>query len=142
MDVEDLKRLLPRNLENRFTSLSTYVRSIIEVEQQENRRFRDLSNEQISFIQLVVFVYTLNGFLRTGTAAARNATIIFKKYNGEGFRIGSKIFTEDNENTMLGENLAVELQRSISQLGMDAFLEKSSSIRELIIRIVENMNNG
>jgi len=90
----------------------------------------------------LVFVYSLDGFLRIGTAAARNAALIFKKYDSEGFRIGSKIFTQDNEKTLLGENLASELRRAINKMGLDVFWERTPSIRELIIKIVENMNDG
>jgi hypothetical protein len=141
MDVEAFKRSLPRNLENRFTSLSAYVRSIIEVEQQNNRDFPRLSENQISLIQLVVFVYSLDSFFRLGTVAAQNASNIFSQYEISGFRIGQKSFTARNENTMLGEHLANNLRSSIIDTGFSKYIQNATSIRDLILSINRDLTH-
>jgi hypothetical protein len=142
MDIETLKRSLPRNLENRFVSLASYVNSIIDVERQNNKRFPKLTEQQITLIQLLVFVYTLDNFMRTGTLAARTASNIFSQFDMDGFKIGSKSFTANNENTLLGENLANGLQESIGQAELEELVKNSKSIRELILSIVRRLTNG
>lgn len=139
MDIEAFKRSLPRNLENRFTSLSAYVRSIIEAEQQRNKNFPKLSEKQINLIQLVVFVYSLDSFFRLGTTAAQNASNIFNQFEIRGFRIGQKSFTANNENTMLGENLANNLRESIIDTGLSKYIQNVTSIRELILNIIRDL---
>jgi hypothetical protein len=142
MDTETLKRSLPRNLENRFASLASYVNSILEVERQGNKRFPRLTEQQITLIQLLVFVYTLDSFMRTGTLAARTASNIFNQFDIDSFRIGSKSFTANNENTLLGEMLANSLQESIGQAELEEIMKSSKSIRELILSIVRRLANG
>ena len=139
MDVEVFKRSLPRNLENRFTSLSAYVRSIIEAEQQRNHNFPRLSEKQINLIQLIVFVYSLDNFFRLGTAAAQNASNIFNQFEIRSFRIGQKSFTADNQNTMLGENLANSLRKSLRNTGLTKYVQNSTSVRDIILNIVRDL---
>jgi hypothetical protein len=141
ISIWDLINSLPRNYQIRFNSLGRYVRGLIEEEESEREQNLGLDNEDISFIQLAVFVFSLDDFLRAGTRAAQQASQTLEGYKIPGFQIGSTIFTKNNESTMRGEVLANQLRDVVADLPIGELIQNSSSIRNLVSRIIQYLND-
>src|SRR6185436_5803087 len=100
--VAEIIKQLPQPLQNRFNSLGSYVKAVLEDLERNIKPKNRLSREDVSIIQLAVFIYYLNWFLREGTKAAQGSIETLERFGLEGFSVGSTVFTKDNENTLLG----------------------------------------
>jgi hypothetical protein len=141
IDVTKIIERLPVKLKNRFQSLGSYVRNIIE-EMTGNKRQIHLSTEDIQLIQLAALIYSLDSFFRKGTKSAREASTIFEELGGEGFQVGSSIFTKNNENTQRGEILADDLRRVIDGSFISQPIQDSYTMHQLIITLIRKINRG
>lgn len=132
-------------MQMRFDSLGSFVKAVAE-EQRSTEvagRLREpLSSEQLAFIQLLAFVYSLTSFLRDGSRAAREAASVFESLGMTGFTVGEAIFTERNENTARGDALASGLADALVGTACAEVLTTSRSMTELISRLVRELSRG
>ena len=140
--VSDIVKLLPYALQRRFNSLGAYVRAIVEEMEENRRRKAKLSNEDISFIQLAVFIHSIDWFLREGTRAARASIDTLQHLGLTGFSVGSTVFERDNENTLLGRNLAEGLLRALQNPEIVTLIKSAPNMRSLIRRLRDELNRG
>ena len=142
--IQQLISKLPYRLRARFDSLGSFVQSIVD-EQEINTPPRDrLARSDIQTIQLVVFVQFLNFFFLEGTRAAIRAVDEFAPLGVSGFRIGSALFEERNENVMRGETLSESLRtalRDIPELDLSRF-SREFEIKPLVIDLLRKANNA
>jgi hypothetical protein len=135
-----LVKELPRRLQLRFEALGGYVRGVVGEEGAPSvLRGRPLSDDEVAFIQLLALVYSLDRFLRDGTRAARGAAKFFEGLGSDGFDVGKTRFTRNNEATNRGERLADGLRASITGTRFEQILLTSSSMRNLVRRLVKEM---
>ena len=97
---------LPRSMRLRFDGLGAYTKSILS----EAEVLDDLRAPQIRQIQTVVFLKSLEQFLRDGTEAAASAVDEFQQLGVPGFSVGSDVFTGRNYAVMRGSRLAESLR--------------------------------
>lgn len=138
INTSEIIRLLPQPLQKRFYSLGNYVEAAIE-EQEESKRKR-LKREDISYIQLAVFVYSLNWLLREGTKAAQRSIEVLEDFGAAGFNVGSVAFRKDNENTLLGRRLAEKLIQSLENTSLLEHVRKAKSISALIKNLRDELS--
>jgi hypothetical protein len=94
-----------------------------------------LSEEWRQTIQLVVLVYALDNLLREGSRAARGAVRQFQATGMVGFTVGKSVFTEENANVRLGEDLAAELRSRLPARVIE-LVESASGVGTLIATLV------
>lgn len=140
-NIAEIIRLLPQPLQNRFNSLGGYVRAVLEEDQQNNGRAHRLNDEGISFIQLAVFIYSLNWFLREGTRAAQASIRSLEDFGLSGFSIGSTNFTKNDENTLLGSVLAEGLIESLGDSPLIAHIKSAKSMTALILDLQGDLSH-
>ena len=142
INVSAIIQQLPPNLQRRFLSLGSFVGGIIDEEITRSKKSNRLSQENIHLIQLAALIYSLDSFFRSGTAAARQASVTFEEFGSIGFQIGSTVFTKDNDNTRRGELLADELRKAIIGTQMSRAIQTSSTMQQLIITLIREINDG
>lgn len=142
LTIAEIVNQLPQKLQSRFESLGSYVRGVIQEERERLERDITVDTEDIQFIQLAALIYLLDSFMRTGTVAARNASSIFEQFGLAGFEIGSSRFTQSNENTLRGERLAQNLRSVIAATSLNRFITNSSSMRDLVIRLLNEIKDA
>jgi hypothetical protein len=139
--LSEIVNQLPLKLQQRFDSLGGYVQGIIEEEAERLDRDIILTPEDRQVIQLAVFVYSLDTFLRAGTRAAREASVTFERLGLSGFQVGSTHFTSDNLNTQRGELLAAELGQTVSQTSLGRYIRNARSMKDLVTWLMRDMRN-
>lgn len=139
--IAEIVDLLPLKLQRRFDSLGGYVQGIIEEERDKREIPVRLSAEDRQVVQLGAFIYMLDGFLRAGSRAAREASSTFESFGLSGFQVGSTHFTSDNMNTRRGEILAQELRAVVLQTSLGPYIRTARSMRDLVSRLIRDMTN-
>lgn len=138
--VSEIIKVLPRPIQNRFNSLGEYVREVVaELDENEKRR---LTDDDLNVLQLAVFIYRLERFLREGTRAALSTIESLEALGLDNFTVGSITFTKDNENTLLGKDLADKLMDSIADSRLLRFIKRARSERALIQALRDEITNG
>lgn len=138
--ISDIVQQLPRRLQVRFESLRGYVQGILDEENAKLNQQIKLTAEDIQFVQLAVFIYGLDGFFRAGSSAARGAASTFTSFGAKGgFQVGQSVFTEDNENTRRGDELASELQLAISNSPVSRLIKNASSMNALVRSLLSEL---
>lgn len=137
--ISEIIGLLPRNLQLRFESFRSYVKAIVDEEEEILERSIKISNDEFQLIHLAVFLYFLNNFFRTGSNVARNASVAF---GFSGFVVGNTYFTRNNPNTNRGKQLANELVTNIANTPLSEFLRNATSMKDLVSTIVRELQNG
>jgi hypothetical protein len=140
--VSEIVRLLPLRLQSRFYSLGGYVRAVLDELGEEETREIKLSNEAFGFIQLAVFIYSLDWFLREGTRAAKASVTALEEFGYLGFSVGSTVFTRDSENTYLGENLANDLIKVLGDSLLARHIKEAKNIPSLIRTLRNELSRG
>ncbi len=140
--LSEIISLLPRKLQLRFDSLGNYVRGMIEEETAKLGAGISLSAEEEQLIHLAVFIYSLDSFFRTGTNAARNTSITFEEFGFSGFQVGNAFFTQNNDNTLRGIQLANELANTVANTPLGRFIRNASSMKDLVSTLTREVNNG
>ena len=141
LSISEIIQQLPQKLQVRFNSLGKYVQGIIEESATIGKQIK-LSSEDTQLIQLAALIYSLDSFLRAGSYAAKTAATTFEEFELGGFQVGSTLFTKNNENTRRGEILADKLRLTISQNRLGTLINSSSTMRELISKLVREMSHG
>jgi hypothetical protein len=140
--VSDIVRLLPLRLQNRFYSLGGYVKAVLDEADDEDKRETKLGNEEFSFIQLAVFIYSLDWFLREGTRAAKATVTTLEQFGYSGYSVGSTEFTRDSENTYLGENLANDLMNVLGDSRLARRIKEARNMPSLIRTLRGELSRG
>lgn len=142
MSHHDIVNRLPYRLRNRFDSLSAYVKTIIDEEERTKAARFKLNRDRVQLIQLVVFIYCLDDFLREGTNAARGAVQGLSRIGLDGFSVGSNEFSGDNENVTRGETLANHLKAVVSKMELFASLPDGLGITQLTRTLIKEIKNA
>lgn len=128
----------------RYNSLNRYVQESFltpdKIEQIRQRfKTKDEKRTEIRRIKgiaseasLVAFIFIVRKMFTEGSKAAKNAVDTFKELNVDGFRIGSKLFQNRNENVTQGDELAENLLNSISDEKVKALIIKSQYLSEIL----------
>lgn len=140
-NIAEIVGLLPLRLQRRFDSLGGYVQGIIEEERTQYDISLRLSSEDKQVIQLAAFIYMLDGFLRAGSRAAREASSTFERFGLSGFQVGSTHFTSDNLSTQRGEMLARELRGVVLQTSLGPYIRNAQSMRGLVSWLIREIIN-
>lgn len=138
----DLINRLPYRLRNRFDSLSGFVKSVIDDHESKLPQRPRLSQNQVRLIQLIVFIHTLDDFLREGTAAARSAAVGFQELGVDGFVVGTTVFSGENENVMRGEVLADRLRLMVADLEVFDAVDSNQGPAQLTLDLWERLQNA
>jgi hypothetical protein len=133
---------LPHKLQIRFESLGSYVRGLIAEESIRLGTNIVFSTQNIQLIQLAALIYSLDSFFRAGSSSARTAATVFEQFDLSGFQVGLTTFTRSNHNTRRGEILASRLQETIVNSYLGTVIKNSSTMKDLISRMIREMNNG
>jgi|SRR6266567_4989859 len=141
MALHDALAEAPLFLQRRYGSIRTYVRSIIDVEYPD-LDIREISGEDIEFIQLVALIFVLHNFLDDGHKAAVRAVKILEELGVNSFTIGNTTFARDNEAVMRGRKLADELLQSISDESLKKLIVTTESLGVLVRELLEGLENG
>lgn len=146
MNTKLLFKDAPKFIIARFRGVNKYVWKTLFPENTLNKRLQKLENKELSRKELirikdivseasvVVFIFFIKKFLVEGTTAAKQAVDTFQDLGIQGFQIGSKYFSERNENVMLGENLSIALMESISDKDLTNLINESKSVNEIMDR--------
>jgi hypothetical protein len=140
--VTEIIKQLPQPFQNRFNSLGGYVRSVIEELEKNTKPKNRLGKEDVSIIQLAVFIYYMNWFLQEGTRAAQASILTLESFGLVGFSVGSTVFTRDNENTLLGKNLAEGLMKSLGNSPLATYIKQAKNMPSLIRNLRDEMKYG
>lgn len=136
MNTAEIFRDAPKYISQRFYAINSYVWKSLFPENTLNERLRVILAEKdkskelkrlkdiADEASLVVLILLLRKFFNEGSNSAIKAVDLFKELGVDGFQIGSKYFTERNENVMEGELLAESLMETI----------KSNDLRTLILQ--------
>lgn len=120
---------LPKALKLRFDGLGTYVSAVLE----EQPKRRPLSKDTVRQIQTIVFIKTLDEFLREGSNAAIRAVDLFRDLGVDGFRLGTQDFVGRNEAVMRGSVLADRLRLAVADEPLRRFIASERPLRTVII---------
>jgi hypothetical protein len=103
----DVIKLLPGKLRNRFNSLGAYVATIIEEYQSQHNVYgkKRLKNDQIQEIKVITFLKILREFLEDGVMATEFALNTFNDINIKGFKVGTTDFSKDADGTTINRKL-------------------------------------
>lgn len=146
MDTADIFKNAPRYVITRFYTINNYVWKAFFPENELNEKLRkmnnkDLSKKELSRIKgivseaaLVIFIFLLKRFFTEGSNAAKKAVDVFKELDIEGFQIGSKYFSERNENVIEGDKLADALIQSIDDKDLLNLINNSTQVYQIIDR--------
>lgn len=138
---------LPYRLKARFESLGGYVQSLIDDQETKTAGGRHLSDDETSLIKVLIFIGTLDGFFREGSAAARSAVSSFEKLGMKGFRVGTTAFEGENENVRRGDTLSSQLRKRTHLMRrkaafVDIALNNRNGIPNKVRELVEHLRNG
>src|SRR5690349_19549000 len=112
MNIADAFKYAPKYISQRFYGINNYVWKTLFPADTLNERLRKLPTEKersdelsrlkdiVNEASLVILIILLRSFFAEGTRAAIQAVDTFKELGIEGFQIGSKVFSERNENVM------------------------------------------
>ena len=131
MKVYTVFNKAPRYLSQRYGALNSLVWETLFPQEYKNKLLRKIKSEEkrTAVIQkmkdiadeatTVLFIFVTKKLFIEGSNAAKNAVDILKELGVTQFKLGNSIFSERNENVVLGDVLAEKLLQS---------LNKSSSI--------------
>lgn len=134
----------PRFLTARYGSLNKYVQETLipadrldrirrqfrsrEERRKQIQRVKEISNEA----SFVTFIFIIKKSFNEGSTAAKNAVDTFRDLNVDGFRIGSKYFSNRNKNVLEGDLLAEALLKSISNPRIRSLIEDSKYVSDIL----------
>jgi hypothetical protein len=155
MDTTQIFKNAPRYIVTRFYTINNYVWKAFFPENELNDRLRKIDNKElskkelsrlkdiVSEASLAVFIFLLKRFFSEGSNAAKQAVDIFNEIGIEGFQIGSKYFSERNENVIEGDKLAEALLSTIEDEELLGLINNSNQVFQIIERykkIIEQKN--
>jgi len=141
---ESIFKEAPKFISQRFAAINSYVwnafypgsslnKSLRKLETQklrdnELRRVKQIVNEA----SIAVLIFYLKKFFNDGTEAAEKAVDTFSELGVEGFQIGSKYFSERNENVLAGQKLAEALMNNIEDKELLDLINNSKYANQII----------
>ena len=146
MDTTQIFKNAPRYIVTRFYTINNYVWKAFFPENELNERLKkienkDLSNKELARLKdivseasLLVFIFLLKRFFTEGSNAAKEAVDIFSELGIKGFQIGSKYFSERNENVIEGDELAEALISTIEDKELLDLINNSKQVYQIIDR--------
>jgi hypothetical protein len=141
MASTDLLKGAPLFLQKRYGSIRAHVKSVIENEYPDLDQ-RSIPPEDIEFIQIIAFVYVLQGFFVDGHKAANSAVTILHDLGVQSFKIGSARFAPGSEAVMLGKRLAEQLLDQIKDQSLRLLISRATSLGELVRKLFEGLGHG
>jgi hypothetical protein len=144
MNNNEILKDAPRYIVARFNAINNYTWRImfpdndltarLRTVQGRSKRAEELSRIKtiVSEASLVVFIFLLRRFFNEGTRAAAQAVDTLKGVGIPALQIGSKTFTERNENVMMGEELAKNMIASIKDQKLLELIDNSFSASDII----------
>lgn len=144
MNTSSIFKYAPKYISTRFNSINNYTWKAFFPDNELNRRLKKINDKQlskqelsrlkniVSEASLVIFIFLLKRFFTEGSNAAKEAVDTFKLLGVEGFQIGSKYFSERNENVIEGENLANALISVIHDPKLLDLINNSSHVYQII----------
>jgi hypothetical protein len=141
MAFTDLLNGAPLFLQRRYGSIRAHVKSVIESEYPDIDQ-RSIPREDIEFIQVIAFVYVLQGFFVDGHKAAEGAVTILQDLGVHSFKIGSAQFAPRSEAVMLGKKLADQLLDQIKDESLRNLISTTTSLGELVRKLFEGLGHG
>jgi len=139
---ENVQIVIPRSLQNRLSSLGTYVKIIVDEQETGIPKKDRLRREELQAIRYVVLIYMLNRIFLEGARTAREAVDELALHGIPELVIGRTRFAGRNENVMLGDRLSGQLKELCSGLGLDDLLKERYSVRELVLRLMGRVRDG
>lgn len=153
MENESIFSDAPKFVTQRFATINSYVWNSFFPENSLNKELRKLENDKerkkelkrlksiINEVSTVALIFLLKKFFEDGSKAAIKAVDTFGELGIEGFQIGSKYFSERNENVMEGQNLAEHLMASINDKELIDLINNSNTLLQIINRYRPIINN-
>lgn len=144
MSLADVYREIPPVIGNRFRYLRPFVRELIYPTEEYESRLRslpssgarkELRNEvrlHIENATLLALVFSLMRLFEEGHRAAVMAVDEFEQVGVSQFRIGNLMFSDRNENVMLGKVLGDALLENIQDTGVRQLILNSKTVSELV----------
>ena len=132
--TEDFAKRLPRTLAARFSSIGSYVKGLIEEEDESTFDGEVTPASHVKAIQFVAFVWVLDRTFEEGTRAAERAAAACADLGIRGFWVGSGVFEPGNDNVLLGRRLSQELRRQLDANTL-AHLTASLTLKALARRL-------
>lgn len=141
-DAGRINYVLPRRLLNRLSSIGSYVRSVVNEEEEGTPRRHRLTRQEVETIAQVLFACLLNQFFKDGSRAARSAVDEFKRHGVDEFLIGATVFAGRNENVMRGDNLSKLLLMSVGKFPILELLQEPIKPREMVLELMNRVKHG
>lgn len=115
----------PRYLTMRYGSLNSYAWEVLFPKEVKNRilsRRNDRSKQEvINKMKMIVdeasmlaFIFAIKRTFNAGSEAAKNAVDILKDLGVQEFYLGDVVYSERNENVLMGDVLADKLLSTLS----------------------------
>lgn len=154
MNTAEIFRYAPKYIAERFYAINGYVWKALFPQQQLSERLNKFKTESdkkkelarlkeiAGEASLIVLIVVLRRYFIEGTEAAKNAVDTFKEFGIEGFRIGSKFFSERNEFVMQGASLAQKLEDAIGDPELRQFIINAKYPYEVINKYKDIINRG
>lgn len=131
MPATDLLKGAPLFLQKRYGSIRGHVKSVIETDYPK-LDIRTVRSEDLEFIQMVAFIYVLQGFFFDGYRAANRTVEILNDLGVKDFSIGSSRFAPGSDAVLMGKKLAEQLLQQITDDSLRELITKATSIGQLI----------
>jgi len=121
MNYSDILKNAPRYLSMRYNSLNNYVWENLFSEDYRKKilsKFDTASERKIEYARMkslsdeatiIVFIFVIRTFFSEGSRMAKNTVDALKEFNINGFNLGKTVFSDRNENVVLGDELANKL---------------------------------
>jgi len=124
-------------------SLNKYLKKIEgdKNRKKELKRLQDIIDEAST----IILIFLLKRFFEDGTERAKAAVDTLKDLEIPGFQIGSRFFSERNDNVMQGKRLAKALMQTVENEELVALINNSKTIQPIMNRyrpFILNRKNG
>ena len=143
---ESIFKDAPKFISQRFAAINSYVWNAFFPASSLNKHLRRLDTQQqrevelrrlkkiVSEASIAVLIFSLKKFFIDGTEAAIKAVDTFSEFGIEGFQIGSKYFSERNENVLAGQKLADALIDTIDDPELLDLINNSKYANQIVDR--------
>lgn len=154
MPYNDALNSAPKYISQRFAAVNSYVWGALFPGNSLNERLRRLSSAPlrkgelkrlkliVNEASVLVLIFLLRRFLNSGTEAAISAVDMLKNLGVDGFQVGSKYFSERNEDVMAGQYLASTLIDSLESGDARELVLSANSAGDILKRYIVVINEG
>ena len=143
---ESIFKDAPKFISQRFAAINSYVWNVFFPASSLNKHLRKLETQQqrelelrrlkkiVNEASIAVLIFSLKKFFIEGTEAAIKAVDTFSDFGIEGFQIGSKYFSERNDNVLAGQKLADALIATIDDKELLDLINNSRYANQIVDR--------